>query len=359
MSIYDVNGNEILTDSTVTEAEVKDAFVSAVADGTINIGSQIGATLSYTGLTDAWITNARSAYTLLKAQYDLDPSRTIPFFISTDQHGSGLQPFRFMNNEDTEGMNFVSINLGDTVIDKYSDEAMLDFYNTIKQVKNFIGVVGNHDANPYGATKERLITRAFCTTNLTQYHTPSRLDSYTVIDGLHAVKYLVLDNYYLTNESTQTKGFDGETLDWMIDWLSRNDSMDIVILMHWPCCRTWKSRDDSEESAHSDVWTGGYDLWDFFLDRKNKQSGTIDDMDGVSHSYDFSGCKTELLCELSGHQHQEKFSVADGFTSYVANRQSNNNGLACVFGCINRTTQKLHIWEFSSNGVLSELVLDI
>lgn len=361
MAIYDVNGTEIITDSSVTADDVKRALISAVADGTVNLGAAVGATLPYSGLTDNWIANATTAYEAMKAQYDLDPTRSIPIFATADQHDAGLQCHRYMNNIDHEGVGFVSVNLGDTDNATYGETAMKAWYDQIKQVKNYIGVVGNHDAIVNPTSNEgitRWITRTFIPTNLPMYHSPSRLNCYVAIDGLHAVKYIVLDEEYLKNESVNVRGIDAPTADWMIDWLSRNDSMDVVILMHWPVNPTWKARGESEESAHTDIWRGGDALWDFFLARKFKQSGTYTDMDGGTHAYDFTGCKTELLCELTGHQHEEKFTTKDGFTVYTETRHGVTSR-ACIFAVINRTTQKLHIYAFNSTEVLEELVLDI
>lgn len=367
MAIYDVNGNEIITDSSITADDVKRALISAVADGTVNLGAAVGATLPYSGLTDNWITNATTAYEAMKAQYDIDPTRSIPIFATADQHDAGLQCHRYMNNIDNEGVGFVSVNLGDTDNDTYGETAMKAWYDQIKQVKNYIGVVGNHDANLNPTSNDgitRWITRTFIPTNLPMYHAPSRLNSYVAIDGLHCVKYLVLDFEYIENESTKLgRGFDAPTVDWMIDWMTRNDGLDIVLLQHWPTNPTWKARGESEETAHNDPWSSGtaqpvQDLWNFFLARKFKQSGTYTDMDGGTHAYDFTGCETELLCELTGHQHEEKFTTKDGFTVYTETRHGVTSR-ACIFAVINRTTQKLHIYAFNSTEVLEELVLDI
>lgn len=365
MSFYDINGQEInISGGEVDGDALKQTFRNLIASGEINLGSAVGATLSYSGLSDAWITNANNAYNLMKAQYDIAPNNSIPFFISTDQHGNGLQQHRFINNIDKDGVNFVNINLGDTVQDVYGEGTVQGFYDITKQVKNYIGVVGNHEqkysVDPFN---KRTIAKSFGTTNLIHYHAPSILDCYVAVDGLHNVKYLVLEDYYVNADGTgYTHGFDSATVDWMIDELSANDGLDVIILMHWPSSRTSMQRGDEEESADTGRWgTDTYLLWDFFCARKNKTSGTFADINGTSHSYDFSSCKQDLLCTLHGHTHAEWFSTASGLTMYAADRYytAGANQGRCVFGLVDRSLGKLRIWQFNATEVTEELQLDI
>ena len=64
--LYNGNG-EIITVSGdggggITSAQIKTAFLSAVASGDVNLGSAIGATLSYTSPGTPWERNAETAY---------------------------------------------------------------------------------------------------------------------------------------------------------------------------------------------------------------------------------------------------------------------------------------------------------
>ena len=361
MAIYDINGNIISGD--ITDEQVRDAFIGAIADGTINPGVTIGATLSYSmgTLGNEWETNANATYNLMKERYKIDTNNSVPFFISTDQHGAGLQQHRWANNQDIDGIGYMNINLGDTVLDVYSQSTVNGFYDVTKQVKNYIGVVGNHEEK-YSSDPilKMTLAKSFGTTNLLRYDSESILDCYVIIDGFHKVKYMVLEDYYNNAQNTgYTHGFDGNTVEWMIDWLSRNDGLDTIILMHWGCCRTRQKRGDEEEIPDTDRWSqSAYLLWDFFVDRKLKRSGSYEDIDGITHSYDFSTCETDLLCTLHGHTHAEWFSTASGLTAYCCDRFSSTYGV-CVFGLVDRVNQKLRIWQFSKDAVSDELVLDI
>ena len=358
MDIYDGNGNVI--DVGVTTESVKNALIAGIASGDINIGAQIGATLSYSNIPDAWITNAQSAYSLMLAEYKKKPHKSIPFFISTDQHGNDLQQHRYINNLDKDGLEMASINLGDTVQDTYGDYSINLYYSSIKQVKNYIGVVGNHDAKYGSATMYELtLSRLFGTTNYQRINAPSKSSTYAVIDSLHAVKYIVLEDYYINAGGTGfTHGFDSETVDWLIDQL-KDDSYDIILLMHWPSFRTRKQRGDSSESADTDRWDSikTYQLWDFFVDRKLKRSGSYSDIDNQSHAYDFTGCSKDLLCALHGHLHSEYFSVASGLTAYASERYGETK--FALFGLVDRSERLLKIWKFNTNSVYEVLELDI
>lgn len=367
MAIYDVNGNVISANGEITDEQVRDAFLEAIADGTINPGVTIGATLSHT-MDSTWQTKAVQAYNLMLARYKIDTNNSVPFFISTDQHGAGLQQHRWANNQDVDGVGYMSINLGDTVQDVYGQGTVNGFYDVTKQVKNYIGVVGNHEEKYYQDPILKLtLSKSFGTTNLLRYNSESILDCYVIVDGFHKVKYMILEDYYNNADNTgYTHGFDGKTVDWMIDWLSRNDGLDTIILMHWPCFRKFAKRgmeqevDDGDSSlGYINRWdAGAYLLWDFFVARKLKQSGSYTDKDGVSHAYDFSNCETDLLCTLHGHTHAEWYTTSYGLTGYACNRFDATNE-RCVFGLVDRMNQKLRIWEFGKDTILDELVLDI
>ena len=96
VNLYAGNGQIISVGGggEVTTAQVKSALLSAVASGDVNLGSAIGATLSYTSPGTAWEANAETAYQNLLNAYKEIPNSGIPFFISTDQHGRGLEQHR-------------------------------------------------------------------------------------------------------------------------------------------------------------------------------------------------------------------------------------------------------------------------
>lgn len=354
MALKDINGNVIMN---LTSGEIRAALVNAVADGTINIGSTIGATLS-TSFGDSY---AQTAYANLLEEYKKAPNSSIPFFISTDQHGRGLQQHRWVNNIDTDGVNMANINLGDTVMDSFSPVDMKKFYGEIWQVKNFIGVAGNHEFKSSTYTISDFdISRAFCTTNYLRTLNPSPTNCYSVIDGLHNVKYVIIDEYVTNDNKTgYTAGLTAKTAEWIIDELSADDGFDIVILKHWGLVPSEGTEyRDRNGALLAETMVGlAPELSAMLAARKNKISGTFTDVAGGSHSYDFTNCKTNLLCCLHGHMHREIYGYLNGLLCYCVDWYGNNR--SCVFGLIDRVNNKLKIFKFDSTQVYDILELDI
>jgi hypothetical protein len=101
-----------------------------------------------------------------------------------------------------------------------------------------------------------------------------------------------------------------------------------------------------------------YKLWQLLLGRKSKQSGVYVDTDGVSHNFDFTGCKNELLITLHGHDHAELMSTVDGLTAYAADRKDGSTN-RCTFALVDRMNRKATFWVFDSTGCLDPLELPI
>ena len=359
MSLYDINGNIVTNE--ISDKDIKTALINAIASGEVNLGNSVGVTLSLNGLNSDWQTNAETVYNNLLIEYKKIPNNGIPIFITTDQHGRGIEANRWVNNQDNDGMEIANINLGDTVTDVFDLTQLNDLLIRSKQIKNYIAVPGNHEYK-YGSTTMTNydISRTFITTYDKQV-CPNYPNSYTVIDGKHNVKYIVMDNYYVNEEGTSygEKSIDGITSKWLINELSKNDGYDIVYLQHWGMCPAKKLRTDENESAWAEnvnTSTVNYKLWQLLLARKKKQSGTFTDTSGNSHDFDFSACKNELLCTLHGHNHEEFYSTQDGLTAYGADWFGNSTG---TFLLVDRKNNKLKVFKFNNTSVDDVLELPI
>ena len=353
-NLYTGKGTVISVGGEVTTSQIKSAMISAIASGDINLGSAVGATVSYTSPGTAWETNANTAYQNLLTAYKAIPNYGIPFFISTDQHSSGMEQHRWMNNADVDGMEVININLGDSVLDRYGSSAIQGFLERTKMLKNFCAVPGNHDYAYGSETVSRFVISSgfFSTMNRRMSETDGC--NYVVLDKAHNVKFIAIDNYDDAGivSNMPHPYLNTETADWLVDELSRNDGYDIVILRHEPICKTSRTRSETVETEY-----GTDSLWSLLLGRKNKSSDTFTDNEGVSHSYDFSDCGGDLLCTLHGHTHEERLSVADGLTAYAANWYGDNK--CCTFGLIDRLNSKVTFWAFDSTGCLDPLELEI
>ena len=364
MSIYDINGKEIASGGEVSTAQVKSALISAVASGDVNLGSAIGATLAYTSPGEAWETNAETAYQNLLTAYKEIPNSGIPFFISTDQHGRGVEQHRWFNNRDTDGMHALNINLGDTVINKFRLAELDPILARTKLVKNYISAVGNHDKSQNTSSGADVandydINRTFITT-MKSLKNVSPMNCYSILDGAHNATILAVDTN-IQDDAGERQGITTPVAEWIISELT-NCETDILWLNHWPLFDSCQQRGDTEETTTGlNTITGGnavqFAVWQMLLDRKNKTSGTYTDDEGVEHSYDFTACKSDLLCCLHGHIHTEWYTTARGLTAYAAPMCGNTR--TCTFGLIDRINGKVTFWVFDSTGCLDQLELPI
>lgn len=355
MSVFNISGENIGT----TQEDLETTFLELVASGEINLGAQIGATLSY-NLTNAWTTNANTAYISFLTRYKQLANKAVPFFISTDQHGAGVEQHRWANNVDADGVNFANMNLGDTVTDYFNYSQLNAMMGRTKQVKNYISITGNHDALYRGDDVPTIydLTKDFLST-YDRIVTDSHNSSYVVYDNAHDVKYVVVDNYTdvgITKETLTNNALTGELADWLIDEFAR-DECDIVYVQHWMLYAPSSVYAYRNGTKCTDGIGGSQTLRTLVTARKNKTSGSVTDSNGVSHSYDFSNCQHELLCALHGHQHEEMYATLDGLLCYVADWYGNNG--SCVFGLIDKANGKLRIWKFDSTVTYDELVLDL
>lgn len=360
MAIYDYQGNAISgAGGDVTDEQIRNAFLRAVIDGTIVVGTSIGDSLGI-DTHNFNETYMQTAYNSLLTAYKEHPN-SIPFFIHTDQHGRGLEIQRYANNIDVDGMEYVNINCGDTVVDTYGSTVLEEAYQRVKYVKNYIGIVGNHEHKPSSTEnpEKYLIRKTFGTTNLERRMiTTDDVDCYIAYQPVHGVKFMCLDLYTSYISTGSSPNTTSETTEWIIKELSRDDGYDIVLLMHEPTLLTYKTRTATEYSTRTQN-ANMVNLFNLFLARKNKTSGTYTAADSTSHDYDFSNASNELLCMLSGHWHQELYSDRDGFTVYVQD-WAGGNRYGGSFGLIDRESNLLRIFSFDNlNGNYSELDISL
>lgn len=360
--IYDINGNQIETGGSVSSADIKTALVGAVADGTVSLGESVGATLAYTSPGTSWETNANTAYQNLLTAYKAVPQSGIPFFISTDSHGRGVEAHRWMNNADVDGMSVLNINLGDTVGDKFGTAALDNILARTKQVKDYISAVGNHDKSTGTEVASHYYLNKTFITTMGRVVNVGPMNCYSIVDGEHNVKIMVVDTNTLDENGALGQGFPTTVASWIIQELSDTKNMDILWINHWPLWDSCRQREDAEETSDAmNTITGGtsvqFAMWQVLIDRKNKASGTYTDTDGVAHSYDFTDCKSDFLCCLHGHIHAEWLTTEKGLTAYAADWYGNNK--SCTFGLIDRLNSKVTFWVFDSTGCLEPLELPI
>ena len=376
MSVYNKNGNIL--------SAVYDMFGNQLAQCYDKSGNPLldggGGSEDY----DSWeteyqhtILQARDAW---KTEYRSDNS-IIPLIIHTDQH-------RYLNSAHKPTFDYLSraikwsevtaiVGLGDVCGAVYNTtdlNNMLTCLSGLPTAKK-INVWGNHDCQN---NKAEGSSYAYAPLTDAQYH--ALQDDYFdnsgfggnssnvrygykgmeyVIDPLHNVKICIFAVWVTRGDPWYHYYCDSASIEAMISMLSSVDDMDIIILCHiQPYGRkTTRYIPAVDGGEASSVVTGsvtsslgyGVALDQLFADRKAKTSGTITDCDGVSHSYDFSGCTSDLLCSLSGHIHADRYIYSpDGTVPAVifdAYRYDNN---PLYFVNIDRTRERINVWKFDT-----------
>ena len=200
------------------------------------------------------------------------------------------------------------------------------------------------------------VAKNFKTTIVHFKHSPTEQNCIVAYDDIRNVKYISLSDYICREEDTIA--VKNDFIEWLIHELSLDDGYDIVILKHWPYNRTYKNRDGSTFSSFSGGWHGG--SWEIVQKRASKTSGTYT-YGGFTYNFDFSGCKTDLLCVLHGHEHHEMYSASASPRSYAAKCYMRDGyggddfTHSCVFGIIDRENRRLRIWMWHEVAAMPEL----
>lgn len=301
--------------------------------------------------------------------------RKIPLIIHTDQHGRLNNTWRGIFNMLGSVLSWHDVskvcNLGDTISVEWYDadtdhplrtNATLDL--ALKCVEKIpfskrLDVYGNHDTwygnyndegNPIGTryppTQERLYQYF---RNIYARRTNNN-GWFSVTDDYFNVKYVVVSSFEYANGSGAYR-IGSDQMTWLIEELGKNDGYDIIIMSHVPiyyAVDTAMHPTGMPEGGPEGVVSrlADIDTDALFNGRKNKTSGTVTDSEGVEHQFDFSGCATDVLCNLAGHIHSDAYN-------YVAN--ADNGLVSAVFdrfinGCIHfilvdRVTRVLDVWK--------------
>lgn len=304
---------------------------------------------------NSWKDNMLIQYSKLLEVMENKPTSVIPIFISSDTHGNGVEQHRIIHNLDKDGIEINNIFLGDNT--PYSSVPIKDYNlkmrERVKDCKNFIAVVGNHDFVHSEKSENNYYNLNYCyLSTLRIRKCKSKDGSYVAYDDRRGVKFVVINNIAFTTEFKPVYKF-GDMLDWLIDELSANDGYDVVILKHWMDDRVFEPRTGTHTLSPADNYAT------FFDARKNKTSGTFNDSTGVAHVYDFSKCKQDLLCVLHGHEHIElKYNEVGHVTTYCGHNFNSGN-YDCMFGAIDREDNVLRVYRWNTIEAFDEWVIPL
>lgn len=299
--------------------------------------------------------------------------RKIPIIVSTDQHGrrnSGI--FNMLGK--TLSMHDVSkiMNLGDTVATNWSDadtehplltdSTLEGWCESVKEIpfSKQLNVFGNHDTwygnyadegNPIGTRYPSSQAHLYQYFRNIYARRTNNNGWFAVKDDQFNVKYVVISGFEYQGGGTCR--ISTAQMTWLISQLSESDGYDIVLVSHIPLhfvtsemhYPTGDESSGSEDYRVSDVETD-----ELFSARKDRDSGTVTDSDGVTHDYDFSGCTTELLCALHGHTHYDAYNYVGsvGVLSMAFDWFDDNT---FFFALIDRVNNQLNIWKVEGDAL--------
>lgn len=369
MSVYTVGGASV--DSIF---DVPGASKDIGYDWSGNVVFETGS-----GDYDVWTTDyehkilqARDAWV---AAYRNDPS-VIPFVLTTDQHtyfnnttkgkAYGYALYKYLSKAVKWGEVSSSLNLGDVVGSSYSAASLDSMLNVLSVIPadRQINIPGNHDVDGIRDNAETMGIVFTYYFNNDAYNGFSRFGKRgfeTMIDARRHLRYVTVGSWdYLPGASMASYRISPEDMDWLIQTLEIQDDNDVVILSHiQPSSGTIQSLYPPPERGEwrvqyssSNAVDGSVKMQNLFLARRNKTSGSIVDTDGNTHTFDFSGCTSDLLCTLHGHSHTdwcnwECGSPAIVFDSYA---QDNLGQAPFFFGNIDRTNRCVNIWKVGRIG---------
>lgn len=379
MSVYNLNGDALNALYSLS-ASINEAY-------DINGNEIFGGGSDY----NEWDTEYQHSILIArdewKTEYRADPT-VLPIIIHTDQHGT-LSPadnfayplFRYLGRAIRWDECSACIGLGDVC--DYSTigfAAMVTCLASIPTAKQ-INIWGNHDTWTTEWSSDTSVPTAeewatlqsyFDNSNYNGYHfmTGTKCSQY-MIDADRGIKYVVFGGWDYDKSLGGHSHYviDGTNMESIISMLSAVDNYDIVVLTH---IQPYSYNNDGQiQEDGTTTWylpttdgrtvveTATYVLEPIVAvaetsinqllnDRKNKQSGTVYDSYGVSHSYDFTNCTSDLVCMLHGHEHRDRYNYQPhgGYTFPVVLYDSIHYDYHPFFFVnINRTDGVINGWK--------------
>lgn len=371
MSIYNKNGVQISSAYGVNGDSLSSAYDVS--------GTQIfgGGGSDY----DEWSTEYQ--HTILQARdewkvgYRAD-NTVIPLMFHTDQHRYlryAGDTFRYLSLAINWAEVSAIANLGDVCGATYNTsdlDAMVNCLAPIPTSKK-IGVWGNHDCQLRGDEGSGYSYKALDNTQFTTlkntyfdnsgygdstYHVYDNRNNEYVIDKAHGIKYCILSTWYFNSEGQvyYDPQLSSDAVDAWIAMLSAVDNYDLIILSHiepyyytswyYPAVDGGQGGYGTHGMDHISKVTPMTQINQLIADRKTKSSGSIVDYGGVTHSYNFSNCTSDILCWFAGHEHGDFYQWdANGTVPVVIFDAMGYDNHPFYMVNVDRTNQLVDIWK--------------
>ena len=312
-------------------------------------------TTAYTGLTSDYVSMVQANYDAFIADVMGDYNK-IPLIVHTDQHGriGAKNPVLKLIGDVVNWYEISKlVNLGDTVADRFSAAALQAYLDAAKDcipLSRRLDVYGNHDIWDADEDQKYTVDQKRLSPYFKNIYARRHGNNgyFTVVDDYYNVKYLIVNNMEYPATNYSTRRITTAQANFIVEELSKKDGHDTILLSHVPLVAddTMTSRDASyqayTETFLSDA-TANTSFLAMIAARKAKTSGTFTDSEGVGHTYDFSGCSSELLMSLHGHTHFEAYKSLTGSITEFAFDWFDGNTF--YFAYIDRIAKKFKCWK--------------
>lgn len=364
MSIYGVNGT-----AKQTAYDINGLSLSHVYDVS---GSEVysgGSSSDYNEYSTEYqhsILTARNAWaTAYRADSDI-----VPLVLTTDQHGflnasHGKALYDYLALAVNWNEASASLNLGDVCPSTYGASTLNTMQTALSAISasKQINIAGNHDVQGLLDDDSAMNTMFDTYFNNAAYNGDSRYQHRgfeTMIDTTHGIRYVCIGSWDFTDGVYYHYNISTGSLDWLIDTLETADNYDIIILSHVQpsvgSMNTIKPAVDGNThrvsiESHSGTGSAGYNtpLNQIIYARKNKTSGTIEDSSGVTHSYDFSNCTSDILCSLHGHTHADWYNYMGGIPAIIFDAYRYEDA-PFYFINVDKNNSKVDAWKVGESG---------
>ena len=372
-TLYDGNGNPIAVDGgggtvniTVRQGATSKTINTALKGYTVS-NDPVGVYGVSSIEQSAVIEEARLAW---MTEYAGD-TRKIPLIIWTDPHakkGAFVGPITQIGA--TQNLDEMSalIGLGDN-IPVHEEMADTLYSSELESYRNAtvavpenkkIHIIGNHDTQEGTASVHADIAWLgpyFNNSNFGDGNT--KYDKYgneVMYDGQYNVKYVSMGDWYKQSGDQWSWYYIGpDSLDYIIHELEKDDGYDIVILSHVPILgqtgtiTRWTADTDTEGGGTAGETSEGAigafatnTTLDAMIEaRKQHTSGSVQDSYGNTHTYDFTGTHSNVLCSLHGHSHADLYSFAQGTVNAIVFDGMLKNYRPFYFVLIDRVNNQL------------------
>lgn len=377
MAVFDINGIAFMSAYHINGNELSEAYE---IDGTLIPFSD-----DYNHYDNEYQHSILIARNEWAEEYRADAT-VLPVVLHTDQHGylngaNGRSLFEYLSLAVKWSECSALVNLGDVA--NYDVTAFQNMVSCLSPIpiEKQINIWGNHetwtpdwgsDTSVPTAENWAILQEYFDNSYYNGYHfmNGTKCSQY-MIDSARGIKYVVIGgwDYDKTLGGHSHYVIDGDNMESIISMLSAVDNYDIVLLSHIQPFggtnggqlqadgeTTWfiPPVDGSTETGTITTTIGPIvyvldtKINQLINDRKNKRSGTVNDSYGVSHSYDFTNCTSDLICTFSGHQHGDRYNwqpVGDYTFPVIIWDALYYDNHPFYFVNVNRTDGVIHCWK--------------